>query len=100
MCYYKKQSKSHKTGKIRKKNINHEGYYFVNVSLGSRENKPSIKIHRAVAETFLINENNASFVDMYNLIELIKKEVYDKTNISLELEIKIITPNDFIPYQL
>ncbi len=49
---------------------------------------------------FLINENNASFVDMYNLIELIKKEVYDKTNISLELEIKIITPNDFIPYQL
>lgn len=46
-----------KTGKIRKKNINHEGYYFVCISLGSRENKPCIKIHRAVAETFLSNPN-------------------------------------------
>ena len=49
--------KSVKTGKIRKKNINHEGYYFVCVSLGSRENKPCIKVHRAVAETFLDNIN-------------------------------------------
>ena len=48
---------------------------------------------------FLINENNASFSDMNNLINLIKKEVYDKTGILLELEIKIITPSDFIPYQ-
>lgn len=47
-----------KTGKIRKKNINHEGYYFVCVSLGSREEKPLIKVHRAVAETFLDNFNN------------------------------------------
>jgi hypothetical protein len=47
-----------KTGKIRKKNINHEGYYFVGISLGSRKNQPCIKVHRAVAETFLINENN------------------------------------------
>ena len=47
--------KSVKTGKIRKKNINHEGYYFVCVSLGSRQNKPLIKVHRAVAETFLDN---------------------------------------------
>lgn len=47
-----------KTGKIRKKNINHEGYYFVSISLGSREIKPLIKIHRAVAETFIINKNN------------------------------------------
>lgn len=49
---------------------------------------------------FLINKNNASFLDMYSLISLIKKEVYEKTKINLELEIKIITPNDFIPYQL
>lgn len=47
-----------KTGKIRKKNISHEGYYFIGISLGSRENKPYIKIHRAVAETFLGNPNN------------------------------------------
>lgn len=52
-----------KTGKIRKKNINHEGYYFVCVSLGSREDKPCIKIHRAVAETFLINENNYPIIN-------------------------------------
>ena len=47
-----------KTGKIRKKNVNHEGYYFIGVSLGSSEEKPCVKIHRAVAETFLHNENN------------------------------------------
>lgn len=47
-----------KTGKVRKKNINHEGYYYVCISLGSRNIKPLIKIHRAVAETFLKNVNN------------------------------------------
>lgn len=52
-----------KTGKIRKKNINHEGYYYVSISLGSRENKPSIKIHRAVAETFINNTNNYPFIN-------------------------------------
>lgn len=50
--------KNAKTGIIRKKNINKEGYYFVGVSLGSRDIKPVIKIHRAVAETFLKNPNN------------------------------------------
>lgn len=52
-----------KTGKIRSKNINHDGYYFVGVSLGSRENKPCIKIHRAVAETFLNNPNNYPIIN-------------------------------------
>lgn len=47
-----------KTGKVRLKNVNKEGYYFVSISLGSRENKQTIKIHRAVAETFLTNDNN------------------------------------------
>lgn len=47
-----------KTGKIRKKNISHEGYYYVSISLGSRADKPMLKVHRAVAETFLINEND------------------------------------------
>ena len=47
-----------KTGKIRSKNINKEGYYFVCVSLGSRDSKPCIKVHRAVAETFLDNPDN------------------------------------------
>lgn len=52
-----------KTGKIRKKNINHKGYYFVCVSLGSRDIKPCIKIHRAVAETFLCNLNNYPIIN-------------------------------------
>lgn len=42
-----------KTKYVRRKNINHEGYYFVSISLGSRENKRTIKIHIAVADTFL-----------------------------------------------
>ena len=57
-----------KTGKIRKKNINHEGYYYVSVSLGSRDNKPCIKIHRAVAELFIPNPENKPFVDHINTI--------------------------------
>jgi hypothetical protein len=52
-----------KTGKIRSKNINHEGYYFVSVSLGSRDIKPCIKVHRAVAETFLDNPNNYPMIN-------------------------------------
>jgi hypothetical protein len=47
-----------KTGKIRKKNITNKGYYYVSISLGSKEDKPCIRVHRAVAETFLNNENN------------------------------------------
>jgi hypothetical protein len=42
-----------KTNKIRSLNVNHEGYYFVNVSFGSRENKKTIRPHRVVAETFI-----------------------------------------------
>lgn len=42
-----------KTGKIRKKNVNHEGYYYVGISLGSRKKTMSIRPHRAVAETFI-----------------------------------------------
>lgn len=42
-----------KIGKIRSKNINHEGYYFVSISLGSRSIKQCIKLHIAVADTFI-----------------------------------------------
>ena len=44
-----------KTGLIRKKNINHNGYYYVSVSLGSRQDKITVKNHKAVAETFIPN---------------------------------------------
>ena len=52
-----------KTGRIRKSNINHEGYYIVSISLGSRENKRTIKIHRAVAETFISKVDGKDFVN-------------------------------------
>jgi len=52
-----------KTGKIRKKNITHEGYYFVVVSLGSRRSQKMLKVHRAVAETFLKNPEKYPFVN-------------------------------------
>lgn len=55
--------KSVKTGLIRKKNINHEGYYFVSISLGSRQDKPTIKNHKAVAESFISNPNNYPVVN-------------------------------------
>ena len=39
---------------------------------------------------FFINSNNASFDNMYNLINFVKKKVKEKTGISLELELEII----------
>lgn len=45
--------KNAKTNKVRKQSINKEGYYYTVISLGSRNNQKNIKIHRAVAETFL-----------------------------------------------
>lgn len=39
---------------------------------------------------FILNTNNASFLDVYNLITLIKKIVKNKFNEELELEIEII----------
>tara|TARA_B100000989_G_C19202552_1_gene328405 strand:- start:57 stop:557 length:501 start_codon:yes stop_codon:yes gene_type:complete len=39
---------------------------------------------------FFINTKNASFDNMYNLINFVKKKVKEKTGISLELELEII----------
>ena len=39
---------------------------------------------------FFINSKNASFEDMYNLINFVKKNVKEKTGISLELELEIV----------
>ena len=39
---------------------------------------------------FFVNNGNASFKDMKNLIEFVSKKVLDKTGISLEKEIKIL----------
>lgn len=47
-----------KTGNVLKVSILKTGYYAVCVSLGSKKNKKCIKIHKAVAETFIPNPNN------------------------------------------
>ena len=52
-----------KTRKVRRNNILKKGYYFVNGSLGSRENKITFKIHKAVAESFIDNPNNLPMVN-------------------------------------
>lgn len=39
---------------------------------------------------FIINEHNASFDDVINLIEIVKKTVFDRTGLMLEPEMKII----------
>jgi hypothetical protein len=50
--------KNAKTNQIRKKSIGEKGYYQICLSIGSRQKKICIKVHRAVAETFLDNTNN------------------------------------------
>ena len=39
---------------------------------------------------FFININNASFKDMHDLINFVKKKVKEKTGISLQLELEIV----------
>lgn len=52
-----------KTHRVRKINVLPKGYAFVGVSLGSRDNKPLFKVHRAVAETFIPNPNNLPVIN-------------------------------------
>lgn len=54
--------KNSKTCKIRKLRITN-GYYYASISLGCKNNKPSIYIHRAVAETFIDNPNNYPIIN-------------------------------------
>lgn len=46
------------TGTAYKKYINHQGYYQVCVSLGSKIDKKVFKMHRCVAESFIPNPDN------------------------------------------
>lgn len=39
---------------------------------------------------FFVNDGNAKSLDIENLIKKVKKRVYEKTGIKLELEIKIL----------
>ena len=42
---------------------------------------------------FFVNEGNASSKDIEELIKKVKEKVFKKTNVNLELEIKIIGKN-------
>ncbi len=53
------------------------------------------KIHANV----FVNDGDAKFRDMYELINKVKQTVYDKSKIILEEEIEIIEPQDIVPYQ-
>jgi len=50
--------KNAKTGKIRKLSKVGTGYTGCTLSLGSRKNKKVIRVHKAVAETFISNPDN------------------------------------------
>lgn len=52
-----------KTRKVRRKNVNKHGYYFVNGSLGSKDIKITFRVHKAVAESFIDNPNNLPMVN-------------------------------------
>lgn len=67
--------KNKNTGTIYKLSQNKNGYLQVTVSCGSRNKKLTVKIHRAVAETFIPNPNNLPQVNhkdgnkLHNVVE-------------------------------
>ena len=52
-----------RTHRVRKLNVLKTGYYFVSVSLGSRQNKLTWRVHKAVAESFIPNPDNLPIVN-------------------------------------
>lgn len=55
--------KNIKTGRLLKWSVDKKGYYFVTLPLGKRGMVKSVKIHKAIAETFIPNPNNLPYVD-------------------------------------
>ena len=52
-----------KTGNVLKKTIFKDGYWHVTLPLGKRGVVKSIRVHKAIAETFIPNPKNLPFVD-------------------------------------
>lgn len=87
---------------IRKLNVLETGYAFVGVSLGSKNVKPCIKVHRAVAETFILNENNLPAINhldgnkLNNCVDNLEWCTYsDNTKHALRTGLSIPLPSGF-----
>ena len=94
-----------KTGKIRKKNVNHQGYYFVGISLGSCKKFMCIKNHRAVAETFIPKIDGKEIINhrdgnkLNNLTENLEWVTYRENNIhALKTGLKISKRGTHSPF--
>ena len=55
---------SHRTGLILKPSVNHKGYLIIQLSLNGK--KKNHRVHRLVAESFLLNPDNLPEVDHIN----------------------------------
>lgn len=55
--------KSNKTGIVRKLHIGKTGYYVVALTFGSRCSKKTIRVHRAVAESFIQNPDKKETIN-------------------------------------
>lgn len=51
------------TGTIYKQHVGKSGYKVVTISLGSRKNKKTFRIHKAIAETFIPNLDNLPVIN-------------------------------------
>ena len=70
------------------KNAPPAGYLIDNAGLkGEKSGDAEISTKHA---NFIINKGNATARDVIGLIEVIKKKVFEKFNIILELEIKLL----------
>jgi len=76
-----------KTMTIRKQNLLKSGYCFITFSMGSRKNKKTIRVHKAIAETFINNPYNKLIINhkdgnkLNNKIENLEWSTYSENTI-------------------
>lgn len=105
------------TGNILKLTISKTGYYSVCISLGSRNNRKLIKIHKAIAETFIPNPHNYPCINhkdgnklnnsinnlewctnRHNIIHAYQNNLIDTTKISGENHKKSKLTNEIVNF--
>lgn len=67
----------------------YKAYEVINI-LGYNKKHNSKRFISPMHSNFIINENDATFNDIYSLIKTIQNDSYEKLNINLETEIEII----------